>query len=246
MEGKMDIEKNDVSLADLFRWNSEVEIKDHKGRPVAKVYMRVVGDKDLGKARVFALRKSSELRKALKTEGSDEYEAYIGALDTDDRERLEIGAKILQTSDIASIARRNAVVKYPPEPPSDATLEEQEAYQKAVDEFPDKYTELVQKEMEKLLKKEEKRIAKLSIEELIDEYKNGTINYVCQQEMSRSFTDMCIFLGTYKDSEYSKKYFGSYDEYDNLATEVKDQLIDAYSLLETGMDTVKKLQEATQ
>lgn len=242
----MDIEKNEVNLADLFRWKGEVEINDHTGKPVATVYMRVVGDQDLNKARVFALRKSSELRKTLRTEGSDEHDAYIEPLKNSERDRLEIGVKLLLSQDLMDDARRNAIVKYPVEPASDASLEEQEKYQQTVDEFPEKYEGLLQEELDKLLKKEEKKIKKLDDDTLLKEYIELTINYVCQQEMTRRFIDMCIFYGTYKNADYKKKYFGSFDEYDNLAGEVKEQLIAGYNRLESGIPTIKKSQEATQ
>ena len=73
----MEIEKSDVDLSRLFMWQAEVPVLSSTGEEVTKVHMRVIGDKDLSRARVFSLRESAELRKLLKTDGTDEYIAFI-------------------------------------------------------------------------------------------------------------------------------------------------------------------------
>lgn len=242
----MDIEKSDVDLSKLFRWEGEVEIKDHRGDVATKVYMRIVGDKDLNQARVFALRQSSELRAKLKDETSDEYQAFIREALSADSENIVAGIKLLSMEEITNDARKNAVIKFPKEPDSDASLEEQEKYQQEVDEFPEKFGELVRDEADKILKTLEKRLKKLSEDELRKEYLEKTINYVCTQEMNRSFVDKCVFGATYRDSKFKKKYFQTFEEYENLAPEVKEQLRDGYQNLELGMQEIKKSPEATQ
>jgi len=84
----MDIEKNDVDLSKLFTWSKEVPIYDTKGELMTRVFIRTIGDADINKARVFALRESSKLRKALRNKGTDEYEAFIGGLDLQNKETL--------------------------------------------------------------------------------------------------------------------------------------------------------------
>jgi len=241
----MDIERNDVDITKLFLWEGEVSIVDQHADEVKKVYMRLVGDKDLNKARVYSLRKSAELRTKLHTEGSDEYVAFIQGIALTSKESLIAGIKLLEMGDLSSDARRNALVKFPVEPSSDASLEEQEKYQKKVDKFPEKFSGLVAKELEKLLKAEDKRLAKFSDDELFELYKALTINYVCQEEMGRNFTDMCVFLGAYKGKDYKKKLFTSFSKYENISTDVREQLREGYQQLELGMSELKKLQEAT-
>ena len=241
----MDIEKNDVDILKLFLWEGEVVLVDQHQNEVGKVYMRLVGDKDLNKARVYSLRKSAELRNKLHTEGSDEHTAFIKGVTLNSKESLIAGVKLLEMGELSNDARRNALVKFPVEPDSDASLEEQEKYQKKVDEFPEKFSELVAKELEKLLKSEDKRLDKFSDKELQDLYRALTINYVCQEEMGRRFADMCVFLGTYKDEDYKKKLFTTFTKFENVATEVRDQLTEGYQQLELGMTELKKLREAT-
>jgi hypothetical protein len=241
----MDIEKNDVDISQLFLWKGEVPIVDNQRKEVATVYMRVVGDKDLNKARIYSLRRSAELRAALNNKKSDEYHAFISNVKFTDRETMIAGVKLLMIGDFGSEARRNVIIKFPKEPTSDAALEEHEAYQKKVDEFPEHFGDQVNKEMERLIKVEEKRLKKLSDDKVFDEYKKLTVNYVCQEEMSRVFLDQCTFHATYMDSEYKKRYFKSFSLYEDISSEVKDQLRQAYKDLELGMTELKKLPEAT-
>ena len=66
----MEIEKNDVDISKLFNWGKAFEIVGEDG-VVDVVYMRVLGDADINKARVFALRESAKLRRALRNPDSD-------------------------------------------------------------------------------------------------------------------------------------------------------------------------------
>ncbi len=242
----MEIEKSDVDLSRLFMWQAEVPVLSSTGEEVTKVHMRVIGDKDLSRARVFSLRESAELRKLLKTDGTDEYIAFISSLDFTEPENIVIGIKLLLMQDIVGEARKNAIVKYPKEPDTDAPLEEHEEYQKKVDEFPDKYDGLVGKESEKIMKREEKRFKKQSLKEQKKEYTDLMINYICQTEINKRFLDMCVYFSTYKDEKFKVQAFENFDEYDNSSGELKDQLRDSYEQLDMGMGEIKKLQEATQ
>lgn len=242
----MDIEKNDVDLTKLFRWEGEVPIVNQHNKEVGSVHMRLVGDKSINRARVYGLRESADLREKLKDKKSTEHKAYILELETADRERLSAGVKLLMLIELSGDARRNVLVKLPSEPDSDAPLEEHEEYQKIIDEFPLKFGDLVEKELEKLLGIEEKRIDKLSDEELYKEYSELTIDFLCQEEMNRAFLDMNVFLGTYKDAKHRKRLFRSFDDFEEAAPELKDQLREGYKNIELGMSELKKLQGATQ
>ncbi len=245
-EETMEIEKNDIDLSKLFMWSSEVSVLDAKGEELTKVFMRVVGDKDLSRARVFSLRESAELRKSLNTEGTDEYEAFISSIEYATPENIVVGIKLLMIQDLVAEARKSTILKYPKEPDSDAPLAEHEAYQKEVDEFPENFDEIVQKETDKLMDREEKRFKAQNVKTKKKEYANLMTNYVCQTEASRRFTDMCVFFATYNDEGLKIPAFKSFEEYDNSAGELKEQLRDSYEKLDMGMGQIKKLQEATQ
>jgi hypothetical protein len=236
----MDIDKNDVDLTKLFKWNKGVEIRDENNEVVKTVYMRLVGDAELNRARVFALRESSNLRRLLKTEGSEEREAFIADLDIRGPDFLAKAITILSMNTIANEARRSVVLDLPREPDSDASLEEQERYQQLVDDFPNKYVENVEEKMSELSQRLESDMLALPLEELEKAYEEAIIGNMCSTKMTSRFQDMCVFLGTFADKEMKNRLFSSFEEFDNLATEIKDQLIFQYNTLDMPVENLKK------
>lgn len=233
------IDKNDVDISRLFYYQDkfELKLKDDKTLPV---YMRVIGDAELNQARVFALRESASLRKKLRTENSDEALAYLPDLDTIDKDDL---VKVILASSYNDIIREaNNEVKFnlPTEPKSTASLEEQEEYQEQVDNFDAEYNKLLMSKIEELVKVEEERLQKLSIEQLRKEAINKVINQLCELRMVERFQAMCTYFGTYKDPNYKERMFKSFDQFDNLPKSIKEQLTKFYNQLELDEVTLKK------
>ena len=238
--GMADIEKNDVDISKLFLWNTEVEIKDDAGTVLKTVWMRLVGDADLNRARVISLRESSKIREALKTENSDEYMAYIAPLKFTEKENIVAGIKLLNMGDYMDEARTSVITKFPVEPPSDASLEEQENYQKIIDEFPLKWDKDLDKELKKIDKRESTRLEELDIEVLKKEYIDKLIGYICQSMMNSTFHSYCTYFGTYEDKKFRRRVFRSYDDYSNISPKTKQKLEDAYKELEISVPELKK------
>jgi hypothetical protein len=241
----MDIDKNDVSISSLFKWNTAVSILGPRGEELRVLYLRLIGDADLNRARVFALRESSKMRKALKTPGTDEYEGFISQIKEQDKEILIKLITLYSITQFGEESRKEVDIKFPTEPSSDSTQEEHENYQKEIDDFPTKFADEADKILKKKIKQEEKRLTTLDENELKKEYINSFINFMCQQEMTNKFTDMCIYLGTYRDKKFKHHAFVSWDDFNNAAFELKDQLRKAYSKLEITIPEIKKLPEAT-
>lgn len=241
----MDIEKNDVDLSKLFLWNRSVEIKDDSGNILKTVWMRLVGDADLNRARVISLRESYKIREALKDETSDEHMAYIAPLKLSDRESIATGVKMMNLGDYMDEARTSVLSKFPVEPSSDSSLEEQEKYQKAIDEFPLKWEKDMDRELKKIQKREDARIAEMTDDALRKEYVDRLVNYICQTMMNSTFHSYCTYFGTYEDSKFRRRAFRSYDDYSNISPKTKQQLEDAYKELEIAVPELKKSQGAT-
>lgn len=241
----MDIEKNDVDLSKLFLWNTKVEIKDDMGNVLKTVWMRLVGDADLNRARVIALRESSKMRAALKAEDSDEYMAYIAPLKFSDKENIISGIKLLNMSDYMDEARTNVVVRFPTEPASDSSLEDQEKYQKIIDNFPANWEKDLDKELKKIDKRESARLGALSEETLKKEYIDRLINFVCVTTMNSTFHSYCTYFGTYEDSKFRRRAFRAYDDYSNISSKVKTILEEAYKEIEIPVPELKKSRGAT-
>jgi hypothetical protein len=240
------VEKNDVDISQLFKWNKKVEIADIISGNKVSFYMRLLGDSDLNVARAHAYRKSAELRRKLKTPDSDSRVLMLAEFsDISDPDVLVPTIEILRTPEIYQRVMRNMDMPEPKEPPKD-DLEVWEKYQAEVDEYPKKFREKVEEEAEKIRKADMEELRKRTPEELYKVYENEVIAKLCQEEMNDAFYDMSIYLSTFKDEKFKNRSFKSFEDYDNVHPNFKAKLKEEYQKLELGIDLLKKLPEATE
>jgi len=233
-------EKNDVNISKLFNWGNVFEIVDSKGSAIMKAYIRIVGDSELNRARVYGLRKSAELRKKLKNSDSDEHMAYILDKDTVEKQNLINYLIYKKTTEFAQEASRNINIPFPKEVEGDTTLEEQEKYQLEVDSYPTKVETEVRRVITKQVEDEQKRLESLSEDDLYKLFVSTTTNDLCETEMYSRFRDFCVYSGSYKDEKYKHLFFNSIEEFSNLPREIKEQFLSNYDTLEISMDELKK------
>lgn len=243
----MNAEKNDVDISKLFVWSGEFPLLDEFGNTKTTVWMKLLGDAELNRARVYAIRRSAELRKKLKDENSDEYVAFFSVLD-----EAETKEDLIEMVSYASVKRyteeatKELIQPLPAEPRSDADLEEFEKFQEKVDNYEaerqSKTRELVEKKVE-LGRKALERETEESLRKL---YKQLMVGDFCEREMIGKFREGCIYFGTFKDSEFKVKAFGNIEEVNNLPTHLKEQLLSYYLSLEVNVGELKKSLEATQ
>lgn len=233
------IDRNDVDISKLFYYKDKFEIKTANNQTLT-VYMRVIGDAELNRAKVFALRESRKLREKLKDPESDEALAYLP--DIYNLSKEELVQNLLSV--LSQVIAKEAVMEYkftiPPEPKSTASLEEQEDYQEEVDKFDDDYENELSKLIQEKLKKEEERLNSLSEEVLRTQLEKELINQVCEYHMVERFRAMCAFFGTYKDENYKQRLFSTFEEFDNLPKDVKEEFISFYNKLELSEQELKK------
>lgn len=234
------IEKNDVDITKLFNWGKEISILDEDDNPIINAYIRIIGDMDVNKARVFALRKSAELRRKLHDESSDEYYMYIPDFSITEKDVLVEFAISSMVREITTRVLRELDLTLPQEPDELAPLSEHEEYQKKIDEWPKTRQEKIAKAVEKELEKERERLNKLSDGEIQKIYKQHIIDDVCEEEMYKQFSDIQTYFSIYKDENYKERLFKSFEEYANLPTYIKNQFIDAYGTLSIRIDELKK------
>ena len=242
----MSVEKNDVDVSRLFTWGTMFELVGPDDEVESLVYMRLVGDEDLNKARVYALRKSAETRHKMKDETSDEHLAYIPR-----KEDLEAGSLVdlvalFSTREITRKAVKEVVVTVPRHPDDDAPLEEMEKYQTAVDahaiELEAKRLEYITGAIEKI----KVELVKLSSEELYKSYVSSIIDEFCEQASMKAFREATTFYGTFADNKFTDRYFTTMEGLTNLVPETKAQFISAYQSLEVSGEELKKLREVTR
>lgn len=239
-------EKNDININKLFDWGNKFEIK--RGNEVlVNAYIRLIGDADLYKARVFGLRSSTDLRKRLKDKNSDEYIVFISFADElDDKTGLINLLTSVMTHQVAQEALKEIRLPMPKEPKSDASLEEQEKFQAEVDSYDERRNELVGELILKKLNQLQEFYDQKSLEDLRKIYVTELTKELCEREMMSKYKEMCVFLGTYKDENYSEHLFNSFEEFTNLVPEIKAQFIDAYDVLDLNIEELKKSLEAMQ
>lgn len=242
----MNPEKNDVDISKLFTWGKVFVLEDSDGNEEAFVYMKLLGDADVNRARVHALRKSADLRRKLTDLNSDERIAIIKDIDDLSIDNIINYIVVFSMRDISNSAMKEVKVPRPKQPKSSARLATLEKYQKEVDEYAEKRRTAVNKYIQKEVEKLKAYLAGESKESLYKRYTSLLIDEFCEQEALKAYADMEIFYGCFKDEDYKEKFFSSFEEYDNLDIRQKNEFKAAYDKLGVGMDELKKLREATQ
>lgn len=242
----MIVEKNDVDINRLFTWGKKYVIKDMNDEVVYEVYMRLLGDADLNRTRVYALRKSQELRKKLRDVSSDERLLYIKDKEEMSKDELVYSVVSLSMREISNRAAKEVRIPSPKPPKSDAKLEKMEKYQKELDEFPNKYREATEKFIKAEVDKLKNALDTKNEDELYSMFVRSQIDEFCELEAFRAYREMELFLGCYKDPDYTQRVWDTFEQFENFDPNMKAELKAAYGTLEVRMDELKKLQEATQ
>lgn len=238
------VEKNDVDIAPLFAWSKKFQIESTNGEPLT-VYIRVLGDADMGRARVASLRRSAELRRRLKDLDSDERIAYIKDIDDLTEDDLTALITVFSMRVLSDNAIRRVKTKLPKQPASDASTEAHEKYQAEVDAYPEKRRIEVRKLLDEEVDRYRTSLLTEGKEVLYKKYIEGFINELCEQELLTAFREWTCYLGAYKNPELTERFFKDFDEFANLPSNLKEQFINEYSTLELYGDDLKKLRPVT-
>jgi hypothetical protein len=242
------VERQDVEISKLFSWGRVFEVINPQTEEVeAIVYMKLLGDADLGRARVYALRKSSELRRKLKDTNSDEYLAWIKDINEVEVDDLINLISIFSMREITQNARTKAKIPQPKPPKSNAKLEKMEEFQKQIDEYPEKRQKAISEAIEKEIETLKKSLESKGKEELYRQYVRRLTDEFCEREAIDAFEDFQVYLGCYEDDSYKadRRFFKEFEDFDNLEPTVKAQFKDAYRSLDIELSELKKLRRAT-
>lgn len=234
-----DIEKNDVDITSLFDFTKEVELRTTSGEPI-KVYMKLPNDAQINRARVYAMRESSNLRKNLKDSSWEEREGFIPSVsDRTDEEIVEhiIGMSIQK---IGVEISEDLTIPIPKEPDGGASLEEQEQYQQAIDEYPILVNEKFVKTLEKRIESLRTFLQKKNTKELLDLYEEEVIKGLCEEHFYKTYMLQNAFYASFKDPEFSEPLFAKFESLKNGPISLKGQLMEAYNQLEISPDELKK------
>lgn len=238
------MDKNEVDISKLFIWSTELNISAY-GNDL-KVYLRLVGDAELNRARVYALRRSSELRNKLRASDTDEHYAFLPEFDTITHPELINGLLALSVRDVTGDALKEIKIPLPKEPDSDSTLEQQEEYQRLIDEYPIKRDMEIRKYVEKHLEKLNKQYSTQPKDKLYNTYITKLVNQLCEAEMLSAFREACVFFGLYVDEKFTQRVFNSIEEFNDIPSDLKNILVSSYLELEIEGEVLKKSLAVTQ
>ncbi len=241
-----EIDKNDVEISVLYKWGTPVPMKDAFGNTIETLYVRLIGDADTNRARVFALRESANLRKVLRTPDTDERLAYIPDWKSMRNESLVELVIKFKIREYVQKVTKNLLLPLPIEPDSDAPLEDHEEYQKKVDQWPNVRENKIKNELQEVVDTERKYLKSISKGELALEAENAIIEELCEQRMYDAFQARVLTFATFKDDEYKIKYFKSVEKFEDLISDFKEQLFTAYNSINISTENLKKLPEVMQ
>lgn len=247
------VEKNSVDIQKLFGWGRVFEIVNPTNEDESTlVYMKLLGDADLGVARVHAMRKSAEMRRKLKDDNSDERVAWVRSIEEVTVPDLVNLIVVFSGREIANVARAKVKLPTPKPPKTNAKLEKMEKFQEEVDKYPEKKSKAIAEAISKEVDNLKKSLETKSKEELYREYVKLLVDEFCEREAITSFEDMQTYLGCYTDDTYKTKFFRdsetnepSFDEFNNLEPSIKAQFKDAYRSIDIELSELKKLRRAT-
>ena len=235
------------NLENLFRWSHKLVINNKAGEPAESkagkgyvVYQRIIGDNELSIARKMALKASRELRRNLRDVDSPEHAALVPTYEDLNDKELKNAILLASAQKLRQEAIRTAgLPKRPKEIGVDATLEQQEEYEVAVETFETEILELRSKKMTEIADRELKALEGRERDELVMNFVDSMIEGLCSREMLETFNAWCTFYGTYSTKTFKTREFSSFANFSSCVPLVKDQLLSGYIRLDMSGDELK-------
>jgi len=235
-----------IDLETLFRWKGELHVKGKNDEPILVdgkplvLYQRVVGDADIAVARTNALKASRKLRAELRDKKSDSYFALVPDYTSMDESVIQNAVLLAESMDFRRGAREGIQnPKVPKEPKSDASIEDQEKYMTALEDYNKEIEKRTSTLFNDIIDKRRKELTKLSRDQLEDLFVTSITDSLCRAEMLRIFNFWCAYLGTFSDEKMAKRAFRNYANFDNSSTELKNMIASNYMALEIGGEDLK-------
>lgn len=231
-----------MNISKLFKWKKEYTIVGRNGDPLIndsgeeiRVYLRVIGDNDLDRARKYALRQTRKLRASYQKDSAQ----ILPDFNEFSIEELATLIVLNEASTIYKQAERDTTIKFPQDKES-FNVEDAEIYVKERDEYFENLAAKVDEEAQKLLTQRVEYYKTLSHEELSRRAEKAYIDKIIEGDLSKISNDAILYFSVYEDEECTKKIFESIDDVRNAAPMLKEQLYTEYSkLVLTDLDLKK-------
>lgn len=234
------------TIADLLRYKKSLDITDPRtGTKLETVWIKIMGDEDVKTSYKYGRVASSELRVKLKDSESIDYKIQIKSIEEQDDQDLYdliVASKVndFTRESVAVIAREELPkledVSIEPDAP---TLEEQEKLDAEEKAGEDRFTIAIKKYVDERRELLEVELKKTKRAKLVEMAKEEILNIAPTQAFLLELADQKGYRGTFKDKECKTRAFDSIEEYKNIASSIKEQIVRAYDELEIGPDEIK-------
>jgi hypothetical protein len=239
-------EKVMATLADLLQYKDSLDIEHPQtGKIVKTLWIRVLGDLDLGKAYKAARLASAAKREALRDPESEDYkDEVLGIVDLDDQEKKDI----IKTGRLTNIIAEATVAVARPDliqpeevaiDPDAATLEELENLDKAERESEKEYRAKIDEYVKDKSDELDAILSELSPEELTKQAQAEVSTLVPFSLFITEVNAQKAFYGTFQDETCKKREFESVDDFKQLPTFVQEAIIIKMNSLEVDGPSIK-------
>jgi hypothetical protein len=237
------------TLANLLKWKKSLKLFGEDGKPILDdkgnptvVWIRRLGDFDMQEAHKSARIKSSDIRRILRNPESDEYKADVLPLIEASEQECRDVIKVARSANLQ--AEAYSVVVRPDIPtmeevasdPDAPTLEEQEkldAKKASVQkDFEDKIKEYVLTKVAEI----DAKLESMSLEELRTMAQFEVSNIMPMASLIGRLNDEKVWRATYVDEKCKERGFSNLQEFVEADAVIREQLINAYMALESGVD----------
>jgi len=210
------------------------------------VWVKLMGDEDIKEAYKYARLKSSQMRKKIKDPESVEYQLQVSSLDEQDDKDLYdliVASKVndFTRESVAVIVRdelpKLEEVAVEPDAPK---LEEQEKLDEAEDSVEQRFTDAINKYVKERQEVLEAELKKYSRKKLVEAAAIELQELAPMQEFRIALDDQKGYRGTFNDKSCKVRTYTDLEEYLNIHSAIKGQLVTAYDELEIDPSELKK------
>lgn len=219
-------------MAKLFKWHKTIEISG------TKFYIRVVSDQVVDDARRTALLEARKLRRNVRDTSTDDYLLYIDPMNDFDDDQLR--------TFITSTSMREVMREYlnlTPRPIMDPlgdnpTQEEQEDWQAERESREAAYLAEMTTYVENWQKEFVTALATRERPVLFSMAQKLRTDQICEDKFTEIFEENVVAASIFSDDKYKSRMF-TLGQYQELPTEVRKQLRDAYNTMSIAPDDIK-------
>jgi hypothetical protein len=235
-----------ASLSDLLAYKEEIEIINPKtGKPVKKVWVRILGDYDLQRAYKSSRIASSKKRQALRDPNSDDYQdEVLGVYDLTRTEKEDL-VRTAQINNIISEAQMAVERSELPKIEEIAidgdapTLEDLEELDKRESLDDEEYKKKLENYIDTKTIELDAQLKIMSDEDLTQKAMFEVSNIVPFSVFLAELDDYKLYYGVFKDRTCKDKEFESLEDIKNLPSDIKGQILKVLAKLELGQEEIK-------